>query len=323
MPRGVHAPPRLFYAWILPVEARVNVHPSTSFEFVAKFPTGLAAVLGVRIIDNVGGTTLARTTGFSEYPAGSGVYAITLTSPGTAGQYSLVVDDADGHWATDDLFVTSQDVETVVGDGNLYITVDDLRAILGTTGETYDDTAIVLACNSASRGIDAFKGTWYYPLTQTRKYSCRDRRDLTLPVDDIVTVTSILIDTDGDGVWETSLAADTDYLLEPVNASLDGVPYTQIVLRESSQYRWPRYQQAIKVAGNWGWSEAPAQVKTAAALLANRFLVRLRQAPLAVVIQAANEMVAMARLGSVDPDVVTMLEALPERRTSHRSLQLT
>lgn len=300
------------------------VNPSTSFEAVAKFPTGLTGSLGVRIIDNVGGTTLARqTTGIAEYPAGSGIYAVTLTSPGTAGQYSIVWDDGAGHWADDDLLVTSVNLDSVVGDGNLYITVDDLRAILGTTGETYDETAIVLACNSASRGIDAFKGTWYYPLTQTRKYSCRDRRDLTLPVDDLVSVTSILIDTDGDGSWETSLDADTDYLLEPVNASLDGVPYTQIVLRESSQYRWPRYQQAIKVSGSWGWAEAPAQVKTAAALLANRFLVRLRQAPLAVVIQAANEMVAMARLGSVDPDVITMLESLPERRTSHRSLQLT
>lgn len=302
----------------------MNVQPSTSFEAVAKFPTGLTGTLGVRIIDNAGSTTLARqTSGIAEYPAGSGIYQVTLTSPGTAGQYSLVWDDADGHFAQDDLFVTSESVETVVGDGNLYITAADLRAILGTAGQTYDDTAITIAVNGASRAIDAFKGTWYYPITQTRKYTALERRDVILPVADLVSVSSVLIDTDGDGTWETTLAADTDYLLEPANAALDGLPFTQLWLRETSRYRWPRHQQAIKVAATWGWAEAPAQVKTSAALLANRFLTRLRQAPLAVVIQAANDMVAMARLGSVDPDVVSNLESLPSRRTNHASLQLS
>lgn len=302
----------------------MNVQPSTSFEAVAKFPTGLTGTLGVRIIDNAGATTLSRfTAGITEYPAGSGIYQVTLTSPGTAGQYSLAWDDADDHWAVEDLLVTAVLNETVVGTGNLYITVDDLRAILGTTGETYDETAIGLACQSASRAIDAFKGTRYYSNSETRLYTSRDRRDPVLPVDDLVSLTSLTVDLDGDGTFEVTLASGSDYILEPANAALDGHPYTQIMLTPQSRRYWPRFPQAIKASGTFGWSDTPAQVQTAAALIANRFLVRLRQAPLAMVIQAANDMVAMARLGSVDPDVAAMLGSLPARRSSHRSLQLT
>ena len=66
------------------------VNPSTSFEATAEFATGLTGTLGVRITDNEGNTTTPRATaGITEYPAGSGLYAVTLTSPGTAGQYSL------------------------------------------------------------------------------------------------------------------------------------------------------------------------------------------------------------------------------------------
>ena len=64
----------------------ITVQPSTSFEAVAQFDTGLTGTLGVRITDNAGATTLARTTaGITEYPAGSGIYAVTLTSPGAGG----------------------------------------------------------------------------------------------------------------------------------------------------------------------------------------------------------------------------------------------
>src|SRR4051812_13027425 len=70
----------------------ISAVANTTFEATAQFPTGLT--LGVRITDNQGATTTARTTvGITEYPAASGLYAITLTAPAAAGQYSVVWDD--------------------------------------------------------------------------------------------------------------------------------------------------------------------------------------------------------------------------------------
>jgi hypothetical protein len=68
--------------------------PGASFEAtLTGAPTGLAGTLGVRILDNAGGTTTARATaGIAEFPAGSGFYTVTLTAPTTAGQYSVFWD---------------------------------------------------------------------------------------------------------------------------------------------------------------------------------------------------------------------------------------
>lgn len=137
------------------------VNPSTSFEAVAKFPTGLTGSIGVRIIDNVGATTVARTTaGISEYPAGSGVYQITLTAPDTRGQYTIVWDDGT-HYAVDDLVVTSSITGTVSGD--TYATTDELFRILKIRNPTADQTAagdrvMIAAAGEINAEIDLAEG---------------------------------------------------------------------------------------------------------------------------------------------------------------------
>lgn len=85
----------------------INVAPSSSFEAEAVFPSSLGTALTVRIIDNVGGTTLAaqatteRTTG-----GGSSVYTATLTAPAAGGQYTIVWLDGTNPPATEDLVIT-------------------------------------------------------------------------------------------------------------------------------------------------------------------------------------------------------------------------
>lgn len=76
---------------------------------VQGFGTGLVGIVGVRIIDNQGQTTIGRSaSGIIEYPAGSGFYQATLTAPTISGQYSVFWDDgATGpeHVASEDLYV--------------------------------------------------------------------------------------------------------------------------------------------------------------------------------------------------------------------------
>lgn len=87
----------------------IYVAPSTQFEATATgFPSNLAGTIGVRIVDNTGTTVVARTTsGVLEHPAGSGLYAKTLTSPTVPGQYSVVWDTGgtDVSWAVEELVV--------------------------------------------------------------------------------------------------------------------------------------------------------------------------------------------------------------------------
>ena len=96
--------------------------------------TGVEADLGVQVIDNEGATTIARTTGFVEFPAGSGLYYLDpFTFPEDYGSYTLVYDDdagvaAPGHNATEELEIT-----TAVGapfEGDTYGTVNELFRIL-------------------------------------------------------------------------------------------------------------------------------------------------------------------------------------------------
>lgn len=112
----------------------MRVQPGTTDQLVADWgATG--ATLGVRVLDNEGATTIARATGFVEYPAGSGVYYLDpFTFPDDEGSYTLLYDDdagvaAIGHVATEELIVTSSAPEDIVI-GNTYADVDELFRIL-------------------------------------------------------------------------------------------------------------------------------------------------------------------------------------------------
>lgn len=70
------------------------VKAGRSFEAtLAGAPTGLTGTLGIQILDNTGNVTTPRqSAGIAENPVGSGFYAVTLTAPPSAGQYSLFWD---------------------------------------------------------------------------------------------------------------------------------------------------------------------------------------------------------------------------------------
>lgn len=118
----------------------IYARPSVSFEAGASgFPSGLVGTLGVRITDGVGGTTLARrTTGITEYPAGSGIYSAVLTAPSVEGQYQVVWDTggASPQWGSDELTVTGSSPEPAPSD--VLCDVADVAALL--RARTKDDS---------------------------------------------------------------------------------------------------------------------------------------------------------------------------------------
>lgn len=89
----------------------MNISPSGTFEAVASgFVSGLTGTIGVRILDNAGGTPLARSTsGIAEYPSSSGIYYVSLVAPATTGQYTIMWDNGSatpGNVATESLVVS-------------------------------------------------------------------------------------------------------------------------------------------------------------------------------------------------------------------------
>lgn len=125
-----------------------------------------------------------------------------------------------------------------------------------------------------------------------------------LNVGDLNSLTSIKVDTDGDGVFETTWASGTDFWLEPYNAPLDGRPYDRIALRAAGGRSFPGYRRSVEITGKWGWAPTPPNVKLAAKVLATRWIKR-RESPFgAAGIGPDGEVV---RISIDDPDVLKLL----------------
>lgn len=290
----------------------VTAAPSASFEAVAAgFATGLTGTIGVRLIDNAGATTTARSTAsITEYPAGSGIYAKTMTAPATAGQYTIVWDNGattPGNVATEDLIVTSSTTYTAPT-GTAYISAADFKTTQGITVTTYD-TDIATCVEAGSRAVDHFCRRRFWldaDATQIRYYNPTGR---ICAIDDLTTLTNLKTDSGGDGSFATTLTLNTDFTLEPLNAAVENPvqPYTLARLVSSGTY-WPAAPRSVKVTGRFGWPAVPAPVVRATTILAN-ILLKRQEAPFGIVTAGVDQETAM-RIAQTDPTIRGLLSPL-------------
>lgn len=284
--------------------------PGTSFlARVQGFPTGLTGTVGVQILDALGAVAVARiTAGVTESPAASGSYIATLVAPATAGDYSVFWDDgviSPSTTAAEDLIVGGSLTET-------YITDADVKATLTLDGTTYADADVTRAVNAANASIDQLFGRKFRADVSpaSRYYGIRRRHGgHVLEIDDLTrnTAITVAVDAAGDGTFATVLVEDTDYVLEPLNAELDGVPFEQIQMIRSFL---PRGARRVEVTGTFGWPGAPpAQIVAFAEVLAVKLVTRFREAPFGIV-TAGADMGAAMRLARTDPDFPTLSAGL-------------
>lgn len=136
---------------------------------------------------------------------------------------------------------------------NSYTTLAILKARIS-VADTADDTEIERIITAVSRAIDGFCGRRFYAATQTRTYTAS--RSDRLMVSDLVSVTALTTDGDGDGVYETTWAA-TDYRLRPSNAAADGKPYWEIRTSPIGRYSFPcGVEDGVRIAGSHGYPAA-------------------------------------------------------------------
>jgi len=167
-------------------------------------------------------------------------------------------------------------------------TVEELKSRLGIT-DTSDDFELGLAAAGASRAIDEITGRYFWRGTDTRTYIPESISRQSL--DDLVSVTSLKVDRDGDGVFEETWTQGTDYALEVApgkyNAAAKGEqwPYTAAQVITGGKlfpftWMWSHLDR-IQVTGVFGWPAVPLNVKNAA-IIAGAQIFRIKDAPFGV-----------------------------------------
>lgn len=186
-----------------------------------------------------------------------------------------------------------------------YVDPDDLKTTLQ-INDTFADSDIEAACSAATEALERELGRRFSKDSAdvTRVYTALDAS--LLNIRDLVSLTTLKTDEDGDGTYETTWAT-TDFKLSPLNASTDSEPFTKIQVNKSTgEYRFPvGIQAGVQLVGKWGWPKIPQGVVTAASIIAAQLFKRRRDNP-GFIITAEAAVVILRN----DPQLNALLKGL-------------
>lgn len=138
--------------------------------------------------------------------------------------------------------------------------------------------------------------------TKVRYYTPSVRK--TQVIDDLITLTALDTDPDGDGTFDVSWTLNSDFVLHPLNASADAEPWTRFEVHPAGDHVLPvDLPRSVRVTGKFGWSAVPAGIKEATMILASKLLRRAREAPFGIVVGVEGGM----RIARMDPDVRSLI----------------
>lgn len=136
-----------------------------------------------------------------------------------------------------------------------YLGRDDLKRVIGTTS-TAEDVALRRALEGVSEQIDRWMDRTFQPYQATRVYTARDA--WTLDVDDLLSVSAVKFDQNGDRVYEVTLTT-SDWELGPPNAPARREPYQWLDMQPNGSYRLDRTRRGVQITGTWGyWQDLAA-----------------------------------------------------------------
>lgn len=238
--------------------------------------------------------TITDPTGTATVHTWNGTAPVDITKTATGTFQLAIACTLDGIWlykwtgtgAASDVQEGTWTVTTI--DNRLYCTVEEMKSRLGNITDTADDSELILAVQAASSTIDDVTGRYFWRGTDTRTYVPESVYHQSL--DDLVSVTTLKVDRDGDGTYEETWTQGTDYQLEVapgrynVAARGEQWPYTgfTIIGPKFIPVVWPwSHLDRIQVTGVFGWPAVPRNVKQAA-LIAAADLFRLKDAPFGI-----------------------------------------
>lgn len=184
-----------------------------------------------------------------------------------------------------------------------YTTTALVKASLGIpAATTSEDTAIAAAIAAAESLIDNYTGRTFVSAESTRTYMPRTAS--ILDVDDIATLTGLVVktDEDQDGTFETTLTVTTDYVIQKNDA-----PF-RIITNVNRGWPLSLYgRNTVEITATFGYATAvPDNIKQAALLLACRLFQR-KASPLGFQAGAISEF-GPVRISRTDPDVAALLQ---------------
>lgn len=119
-----------------------------------------------------------------------------------------------------------------------------------------EDATMNTAITAASQLIDDYTGRRFYSTSADETlYFTASQSDVLLPYDlgvDILSITTLSTDEDGDRTYETTWTT-SDYDLEPYNAASQLRPYTYIRVTPNGSYSFPTIRRSIKLVGKFGF----------------------------------------------------------------------
>ena len=172
--------------------------------------------------------------------------------------------------------------------GSWYIGLDEFKDRLGIT-DSADDSQAQIAIQSVSQWINDYTSRHFSRITETRTF--QPDNIWLLNIDDVVTISAVNLDMDGDGIYELPLTQNVDYQLKIgdhlYNAGATGVirPYTQLQIIQTGKwlpFTWPYTNlNRVQIVATWGWSAVPPPVTQAAFILAAD-IFKMKDAPFGV-----------------------------------------
>lgn len=173
--------------------------------------------------------------------------------------------------------------------------------------DSNSDTNLEAIIEACSRAIDNHCGRRFFVASETRYYTAESA--WRLDVDDVSDVAAsasfaLYTDDDGDGTFENTWAA-TDFAAAPINAALNGFPYTALETTPQGEHRFPHTRNGVKVVAPFGFAAVPKPVVQACNLLTAREYRRLK-AVFGVAGASAVGQVYMS-IPKFDPDVLMLL----------------
>ena len=169
---------------------------------------------------------------------------------------------------------------------NGYTTLAAVRYMLGITNaaDTTNDTYIEGIVHAVSRSIDEYCHRRFFTTTadETRYFQGLDH-EMCL-TDDIITITTLKTDEDGDRTYEKTWAT-TDYDTKPDNAALDSKPIMWLVCAPNGTLYFPTESKSVQIVGKFGWcalANVPDKVSQACLLQSVIDFKVQREAPLGI-----------------------------------------
>ncbi len=159
-----------------------------------------------------------------------------------------------------------------ITNGYTALTSYKLRFFDGDVDDHKDDPILEKEIEVASRVIDNICMRRFYAATETRYYTAECSTEL--DVDDLLSVTTLKTDENGDRTYEYTWAT-TDYDLMPYNAALKGWPYIGIEISVFPDYYFPLTRKGVQIVGSFGFaSTTPSDIEEACLLIAHRYMKR-------------------------------------------------